>query len=142
MKPVNQLLIHDPDNGVLGDCFRASIASLVEMPAYDVPHFVSFNEYEDQWQEQLYNFLDHLGFGYIEIHSYPDDYWERLFRLMGDTYHIISGPSPRFPDCTHCVVGLNGKIIHDPHPDKSGLAEPKKDWVYGFLIAKEMLTLE
>jgi hypothetical protein len=41
-------------------------------------------------------------------------------------YHFILGTSPR--GSQHCVVGLNGKLAHDPHPQDGtgrGLVEPK-----------------
>jgi hypothetical protein len=48
-----------------------------------------------------------------------------------DTYHVISGPGPR--GCHHSVVGLNGKMVHDPHPDRTGLEEAQ---MWDFLIKR------
>ena len=42
--------------------------------------------------------------------------------------------SPRFPGELHCVVGRNGKIVFDPHTDRSGLAGDPKEWLTGFII--------
>jgi len=39
VKPVKQTIIHNPDNGMYGDCFRACVASLLEKPIEKVPHF-------------------------------------------------------------------------------------------------------
>ena len=32
-------------------------------------------------------------------------------------------------DVGHCVVCLDGEMVHDPHPDKTGLAGPIEDWI-------------
>src|SRR5690606_6329025 len=37
--PCRQLLGHDPDNGIYGDCMRTSIAALLDLPPQEVPHF-------------------------------------------------------------------------------------------------------
>lgn len=37
----------------------------------------------------------------------------------------MAGKSPR-GDWDHCVVYQNGDMVHDPHPDKTGI-EDKKD---------------
>ncbi len=39
MIPLMQRNHHDPANGIYGDCHRAAIASLLELPMDDVPHF-------------------------------------------------------------------------------------------------------
>lgn len=44
MKPVRQLYRHDPANGVYGDCWRACIASVLELPIEDVPHEVMISD--------------------------------------------------------------------------------------------------
>jgi hypothetical protein len=40
MKPVDQEFVHRPDIGQHGDCQRAVIASLLELPITEVPHFL------------------------------------------------------------------------------------------------------
>jgi hypothetical protein len=37
-------------------------------------------------------------------------------------YHILTGTSPRDPNVRHSVIGLDGAVEHDPHPDGRGLA--------------------
>jgi hypothetical protein len=49
-------------------------------------------------------------------------------------FHIVSGPSPRFPELLHSVVGLNGHVVWDPHPDHSGLTGDPQDWTFDFLV--------
>lgn len=64
----------------------------------------------------------------MEIGSLPpDDY----AYLNISTYHVVVGPSPRGA-YNHAVVGLNGKIVHDPHPDGGGLLDGA--WVHGLFL--------
>ena len=37
MKPVFQTRMHDPDKGIIGNCFRACIASILECGIDDIP---------------------------------------------------------------------------------------------------------
>lgn len=39
MTPVDQTILHDPDAGLYGDCQRAVIASLLDLPIDSVPNF-------------------------------------------------------------------------------------------------------
>lgn len=46
MRPQQQLLKHDPANGVYGDCFRTCVAAMLDLSAEDVPH-VFDRHYDD-----------------------------------------------------------------------------------------------
>ncbi len=37
-------------------------------------------------------------------------------------YYTVSGVSPRHPEVYHIVIYKDGKMVHDPHPDQTGLA--------------------
>jgi hypothetical protein len=135
MTPQDQEFLHDPKAGVIGDCARAVIASLLDLPIATVPNFA-----------QLAN-NDVLGFyglveKFLEEHGYGMQ-WHRnpiYFLKPGiDTYHYMSGRSPRGKDGWHAVVGLNGKPFFDPHPSRAGLAGAQREWRHSFLspIKKE-----
>lgn len=50
-----------------------------------------------------------------------------------DRHMIASGPSPRHEGSTHSVVwygGRDGRVVHDPHPSRDGLAGDPIDWLY------------
>ncbi len=130
MIPVDQEFSHDENNGVWGDCMRAVIASLLDLPRNEVPHFLHEAK-GDRYQFDLLvaKFCQSKGLVYMqclmEAWSLPAD---------AVVYHEIMGPSPRDPTLFHAVVGRNGEIVHDPHPDKIGLAGDPTDWWYGFLV--------
>ena len=113
MKPVTQ-----SRTGENGTCFRACIASILELPEAAVPDWPDANLDPDvnQW-------LGQRGLRYEQIDaSAPPP--------LG--LHIIQGLSPRGGQ--HAVVGLNGKIVHDPHPQDNtgrGLVKPER---WGMLL--------
>lgn len=130
MIPVDQEFFYQEEPRIYGDCTRAAIASILELPLSDVPHFLleakgDVYEYYDGIDE----FLSLRG---LEIlwQVELEDHWRPG---KPDVFHLICGQSPRFPNINHMVVGLNGKIIFDPHPDRTGLANEPKFWQYAFI---------
>lgn len=132
MKPVDQEFLHDPDNGVRGDCQRAVIASLLELPIAEVPHFLEIAKDDSVlYYTLMQEFLAKRGLAYLTV---PARSGAAFYGCDYDVYYEISGPSPRGNGVYHAVIGLNGKIVHDPHPSRSGLAGEYKDWSYSYLV--------
>ena len=137
MIPVKQEFPHCPEKGINGDCFRATLASLLELPISEVPHFLHDDPPGDIWNTRISTFLGPKGLVFLEFqHWNLDNHLEQMFYTR-PVYHTISDRSPRFPDDYHAVVGLNGEVYHDPHPDNTGL--PKIiDRTFGFLVVADM----
>lgn len=131
MNPVDQEFLHNPSAGVEGDCFRAVIASLLELPISDVPHFAQLSKGVTDFWELAYDFLDSKGYEYVPSKLPPAGALE---------FHAMSGPSPRGNGSHHGVVGRNGEVAHDPHPSRAGLAGRPGDWRMGYLVPKEAAT--
>ena len=105
MKSVTQSKV-----GAHGRCFPACVASILEVPEASVPG------YEDT--PDVYQWLAKRGLEYRQV---PID-----GNPAPVGYHIIEGISPRGGQ--HAVVGLDGKIVHDPHPQDGtgrGLVKPE-----------------
>lgn len=98
-----------------GNCFDACLASIMESPIEEFPNYKN-----NDWLFKYNQFMRYKFGLQLLICSTVYDLFNDDAGGM-DTYHIISGPGPR--GCHHSVVGLNGKMIHDPHPDRSGLKE-------------------
>jgi len=133
MKPVKQSILHDPENNQYGDCFRACIASLLELPIDEVPHVLNSPK-PSRWYEDILQWLGKRGLAYIEYRVTDEDmkHWQLLWGVDNlHIYHIITGQSPRDKKIYHSVIGLNGQIVFDPHPDNTGLVSIKS---YGFII--------
>lgn len=126
MKPVYQSITAvDRDRGIVGDCFAACIASILELPLADVPHFAQLSlDHEvargtplaeawkngTDWWYMTNDWLAPRGLSYLEFTQAED--WHNDIRLrLG--YHVIVGKSPR-GDFDHCVVGRAGIVVHDP----------------------------
>ena len=132
MKPVDQEFVHLPEIGQLGDCQRAVIASLLELPISEVPHFLqdANGDPSDYW-DSIQGFLASRGLAYMHV---PARSGTAFFGEGVDVYHEISGPSPRGGGVMHAVVGRNGVIVHDPHPSKAGLAGDPSEWEHAFIV--------
>lgn len=124
-----QLVLHDPENGVWGDCFRACIASLLGKRTEEVPHF--FHDGCDGFEgtKRLNQFLRPMGSCFIEFGSFDTDWFEKV--AINTLHHTIIGDSPRFPGTQHCVVGRNGQVCWDPHPNPGPLSG---ELTFGFII--------
>ncbi len=119
MKPVDQTLFGDKE----GNCYAACLASILELPIEDVPNFCAESknwlERAEEWLRVRHS-LTMLGFR-------PRG--EGALYCIPTMWHLISGKAERGLD--HAVVAFQGKVQHDPHPSRVGLAELNE---YEFLI--------
>ena len=109
---------HDPENGQIGDCLRACLASVVGVKLEEVPH-IGRNLWPSrdpvEWDAAVEKFLAEHG-----MYSFPIGVgYKHLLR----GYCLAIGQSPRHPDENHVVVYKDGEFWHDPHPDGGGLVE-------------------
>jgi len=134
MTPVDQEFIHDPANGQYGDCQRAVIASLLDLPIADVPHFTKESNGDAvKFWEMLQVFCGKHGYAYLQV---PAKSGSAFYGLDTGVYHEISGPSPRGNGTFHAVVGFDGEIVFDPHPSRAGLAGDPCEWDYSYLVKR------
>lgn len=110
MIPVDQTI-----TGPKGNCMSACIASLLHLPIERVARFIREpgDTHVFQWAERLDDFLE--PFGLYALHFAADP--ERA--AFPGVFHIMTGISPR--GRPHAVIGKGCRIVHDPHPDKTGL---------------------
>lgn len=127
MRPVDQEFLHDKAAGVEGDCFRAVLASILERPIAEVPHFADITKGQgaSEFWESVYEWLETQGYEYVSTKVAPEGALE---------FHSLSGPSPRGNGTYHAVVGLNGEVAHDPHPSRAGITGDPAGWYFGYLI--------
>ncbi len=134
MIPVDQEFLHDPTNGINGDCLRACIASILETSIENIPHFLRSGSAKD-CNNELNLFLAKRGLFLLDVeYSGAKAILDANILIGHACYHLIAGPSPRHKDLYHSVVGRNGDIIHDPHPSRDNLGGTHKDWVISFLF--------
>lgn len=140
MTPIDMTVKHDPTYGTYGDCFRCCVASVLDLPAADVPHFYEYcGETGDDgsfgWNK-LTSFLRARGLYPIELTIQSDRFNEWVDHLRGN--YILSGLGGR--GFLHSVVAMGrGALVHDPHlTDKSGV-RPDKDNNYSVLLFVKLL---
>jgi len=136
MKPVEQLVLHNPVAGHRGDCIRACLASLLEIEPEAMPNFVDNHGPMGWWDEirrWLRDDLARLGLhGPLDLGAV--EHLDDVIQWGADqyAYAIATVQSPR-GSFGHCVVvDRHGDIAHDPSPTGklTGRAEPLGDyWV-------------
>ncbi len=100
----------------------ACLSMVLNIPLQEVPNFFDrcgeMDEGHGQrWNEALDAWLSDRGL--VRLNFKPFDGWDSM--LKG--FVVVSGPSPRSGMGWHAVVYWDGKLWHDPHPDRSGVLE-------------------
>jgi len=119
MLQINQTRVSDAipvtqtRTGPEGNCMSATLASILEIPIWEVPELGG----DEEFLENIQKFLEPRGLYYVQVK--PDDPVLETAFQRGEVYHTVEGVSPR--GGMHACVGLNGSILWDPHPnDGSG----------------------
>ena len=134
MKPVDQTIFGFKK----GDCMRACVASIFEMTIDEVPNFMENGP--KAYADNLAAWCQAAGLKFLDILI---EHKELMEYILSD--HIIAtGASPRNPEYNHAVICKDGKVVHDPHPDKTGIIGPPQYYTV-FLIKdpakyKEMIS--
>ena len=113
MIPVKQTRNHDPDNGVIGNCFRACIASILECKIEDIPAIEEQGMAEWDWQELKDWFL---GQGLIVLSLDLKGSPHQIY--PNDDYYIGTGVWPT--GVRHSVVYHKGGFVQYPSPRNDG----------------------
>lgn len=141
MTPVDQTRFYEPDappDKQRGNCLTAVVASLMDLPIDAVPNFVqdhvdhdADNDDEWNWWTRLHRFIHERGheMNYLRPISGPDCPTESVFRdPEPGEFYAVTGISPRDPRIHHIVIYRDGEMVHDPHPDRTGLAAVKDQY--------------
>lgn len=96
-----------------GNCFPATVASILEMPLDAVPQ--TFGPSRD--------FMRWLSGRGLSATVY------RASEFVPHGYAIAAGPSMRFAGRLHACVAYDGEVVHDPHFSREGLPLGVVDYV-------------
>lgn len=131
MKPVDQIVFEDGK----GDCLRACVAAILELPVEEVPNFAEDGSYING----AIQYLGSRGFVTLRVDFTGEGYDSHQYFSCPSHYAVVCGKSPRStPEKRkgHAVVGRawgwSFKVDHDPHPSRAGLAgEPESVlWIF------------
>ena len=123
MKPVFQEFSHAPSLGVYGDCYRAAIASILELPREDVPHFLHDDPVDDVLTKRIDDWSKGQGLVRMTFWLVTDPR-ELMSANNPDVHYILGGETA--DGIGHVVVMLNDEMVHDPNPRRIGLAGPHR----------------
>lgn len=114
MIPVQCQVKHDPPNAY-GDCVRAAFASILELPAGDVPHFFHDNCDGPEASRRMDDFLASRGLISFWQHLPPEMKLAEILHFMHETnphvYYILWHGTA---DGHHVVIGRGGEIVFNP----------------------------
>lgn len=121
MIPVDQTILDSKS----GNCFPATLASLLEVPLEDIPNFCANDKIN--WFEAFSAWIYAYGYFPLYLAKKKGKTWKKTQReewkhITNNCTVEASVDSPRFPGvCTHSVLFNKGKVLHDPHPDKTSM---------------------
>lgn len=144
MKKHKQLIKHDPENGMYGDCVRTCIACLLDLDSpEDVPH--KHDPFVDGGQISWFNnnYLHGVGLHMVTI-AYDDcllpikKFPDLIDALdLTDQHYIMFGTTKR--GTNHAAIYKNGKLVHDPSPYGGGIVKADKNGYYWIAIIARWL---
>lgn len=115
MIPVDQTILSTEDGTIHGNCFRACIASILHIDIDDIPKFESMASGE--WHIPFFNFLNANGYEFMGTGK-PKGIYDGYIIAFGDSHR-------KYVTHGHSVIYKDGKMVHDPHPSRSGLKKLK-----------------
>lgn len=134
MTPVDQTIFEDGK----GDCLRACIATILDLPVIDLPNFA-----ESDYVNGAIVWLWEQGIPSLHLSWTGDEGHHDVYMSTGTTrvYCVVMGTSPRQTEGSerrkgHAVVGhamgWRFAVDHDPHPSRAGLSETPDSalWIF------------
>lgn len=114
MRFQDQTVKHNPPEA-WGDCFRTTIANLLDLDVTDVPHVLHDNCQMDVAICRLNAFLRQYNLAFIAI-----GVGQEFLQSIGihGLYHEGCGRTIR--NTEHSAAFCDGELVHDPHPSHVG----------------------
>jgi hypothetical protein len=107
---VDQTILYTPGGVKKGNCTEAAVASILGLALDDVPDFRANGDDALSFWDAFETFINSRGFDVLML----DGTW------VPDVLYLASGLSPR--GVHHMVLMRGGKLVHDPHPSRAGIA--------------------
>lgn len=120
----DQTTFSDPARQTHGDCFRATVCTVLQVDPATLPHPIAFS---GEWNLGFHKAIRKLGWQ-IRTTAYcsqwtaaQDWHTEYPYRFVIPRVVLAAGMSPR--GFRHSVVWdrIAERMIHDPHPSRAGL---------------------
>ena len=99
-------------DGENGNCLQAAVSMITGRPLVEVPNFSTFRS---NWFEAIMLWAESAGFEVIPVNPH---HWGEPVLAFGQSLRGLR----------HCVVWLDGGMLHDPHPDGTGLVSVESEF--------------
>jgi hypothetical protein len=141
MTPVFQTLFGGAYDEIPGNCWQAIIASLLDLPLEDVPHFMLHDDFQKSHDDFLLTkgFINHTYLNNplrLGVNGCFIEFQEKVINSEGvNGFFSATVYSPRYftpeglcnydkPMGAHAVIIDKGfNIVHDPHPEYQGIKQ-------------------
>lgn len=137
MTPTLSLVKHDPPNSY-GDCVRACVASILNMPAELVPHFYHDGCDGVEGTRRMRAYLATLGYGLNGVQYSGEALVTEVLEIMRenatDIYYILIAANA---SGDHAIVCKNDQIEFDPAWFVEPIIGPHSDGLWSvFMLVK------
>ncbi len=125
---IKQTKLHDPENGVVGNCMDTCYANYLGVDISQCPAFeelFSCSKPNGFWWDVVLLWWSQLGYEHFQSTMHSDVPKEC-------DYYFVTGISPRNASVHHLVIYKDGALFFDPHPDNTGIVtntECSFEWV-------------
>lgn len=138
-----QAFLHDPSNGVWGDCYRTAVACLLNLPRDTVPHVFHDGCKGPVADKRMNDWLGQRGMIQFVMALSGDT---PLDELLNSVYwsngypveYLLCGTSKN--NVAHVVVCKGDSIVWDPAIDNSGIIGPADDgfwWITVIAVSQQ-----
>lgn len=124
MTPRKSTISHDPKTGKWGDCWRACLASLLDLEPHQVPHF--HDRGNPRAWEMTREWLVGRGLCLVSVpikEESPERATEFAGSICPDAHYLVTGRG--HSGALHTVVCKGAEVVHDP--TGSGLLGPNEE---------------
>lgn len=132
MTPQKQLSRHLPHEGIIGDCWRTTIACLLDLQPCQVPHFCDGERWNDTIaaNSATRTWLRRRGLDFIEYAMAGDltDVLRSVGACNPSLYYLLGGTSRT--GVNHSVICRDDCIVWDPSITDAGIVGPMDDGYY------------
>ena len=133
MTPTFCTVKDDPANGQYGDCVRACVAAILDMPSETVPHFFHDNCDGETAFERIGDFLRPLGYAPFFI-NFPGSFEEIVYSmkmLNPDALYMLFG---RTENGDHVMVYKGDTMVNDPSWLRLPLIGPGEHGLWSVMV--------
>jgi hypothetical protein len=135
MTPTHCITKHNPPH-TYGDCMRACVATILDMPTADLPNFADGGVDADSAFAEMRRWLLLIGLAPF-ITAYPGEHsMADLLEMQGalnpSSIYVLFGSTNSGGD--HCVVCEGGSIVHNPAWYGCDLIGPMSNGTWQLLV--------